>query len=93
MANIAHLGELLRVVPEEGRVHVAPRLAALDYLPEAVKVQLSLEAAELVVCGDQRGQQTPTPLTIATTLMTTPTPTTPTTITVYEYTITITPTT
>lgn len=77
MTNIAHLGKLLRVVSEEGRVHVAPRLAALDHLPEAVEVELSLEAAELVVCGDQRGQQHTTSM-IATTLMTTPTPTTPT---------------
>lgn len=31
-------------------MHIAPRLAALNHLAEAVKVELPLEAAELVVC-------------------------------------------
>lgn len=44
-----HLGQQVGSVPQERGVHVAPRLATLDDLAESVQVQLSLEAAELVV--------------------------------------------
>lgn len=47
----SHLRELLRAVPEKGRVHVASRLTALHHLAEAVEVELPLEAAELIVCA------------------------------------------
>ena len=33
-------------------MHVASRLPAFDHLTEAVEVQLALEAAEFVVCGE-----------------------------------------
>lgn len=53
-----YLGQLLRTVPQKTRVHVAPRLAALHHLAEAVQVELPLEAAELVVCRNMQHEKT-----------------------------------
>lgn len=49
-ASSTDLGELFWIIPQEGRVHVAPGLPTLHHLAEAVEVKLPLEAAELVVC-------------------------------------------